>query len=94
MSSVYSTVKNIFKGYSRVSTIAGLVHMFRSDLSLSKRLFWVAILFTTMVTGIYWSSTIYTNWKDNQVLFLIKTVGEQSLMSYNITVSRLEGPTN
>ena len=76
MSSLKEKLKNFVIDYSKVSTIGGLVHVFREDYTVLKRLFWVFIIVAMVTIGVYWSGSIYVSWKDNQVLVTIDSVGK------------------
>ena len=74
-----------FQDYSKVSTIGGLVHVFRSDLAIWKRLFWIIVMLAMLFVGIYWSVYVLLHWKSNPVLVTVESVGENFvlLMSFH-----------
>ncbi len=85
MSTYREKLQTFIKDYSQVSTIGGLVHVFRQDFPLLKRLFWIIVIVFMVVVGIYWSEQIFVSWKENQVLVTIDSVGDND--SYNLATS-------
>jgi hypothetical protein len=81
------SVETFFQDYSKVSTIGGMVHMFRPDLSFCKRLFWIITLLTMLSVGIYWSVAILEDWKSNPVLVTINSVGKKYISKHVISHS-------
>lgn len=82
-------LETFFFEYSKVSTIGGLVHVFRHNLSVWKRLFWIFVLLVMLMVGIYWSVAVLNNWKKNQVLVTIKSVGEAFFLTKLISSSTI-----
>jgi hypothetical protein len=78
MASIKEKLKSFFLDYSQVTTIGGLVYVFRKDYSIFKRLFWIMVIISMVVVGIYWSEQIFVSWKENQVLVTIDSVGDDN----------------
>ena len=75
-------LETFFQDYSKVSTIGGVVYIFRNDLKIWKRLFWLFVLILACTVGIYWSVTVLFNWKSDQVLVTVKSVGTLHYLIY------------
>ncbi len=76
MTTISTSILNLVKDYSRVSTIGGLSYLFRSDFSLWMKTFWFTVIVCMTALGVYWSSDTFNNWEQNQVQVVVKSAGK------------------
>ena len=50
----------IFADYSEYSTLAGIVFVFKQDISYAGRLIWAICVVAMLGLGIYWSFSLYS----------------------------------